>query len=481
MHWPLFIAEVTLSAGLLALGALSLNLVVLCLARLLAPRRRLATWLPADADLPDVLVQIPLYNEGELVARILPYLTALDWPRARLHIQILDDSTDGSLATSKAAVAALAADGWSISLHHRAQRTWFKAGALAAGLAEAQAQFVAIFDADFLPPPDFLRRTLSVLMADQELAYVQTRWLHGNQGHSLLTRAQARLLDGHFRVEQEARHRLGLPVPFNGTGGVWRRAAIAAAGGWHTDTLTEDLDLSLRARLAGWRSAYLPDLGVPGMLPESPRAWRVQQFRWTKGFIECLVKLAPTLWRSPDLPRWQKVMVTLQLAQPLAFLIGCVAILSSLPFIAGAAIPGPMLSSIAIGVGCGGLLGPMALIALGAPGASAKEVAKQGAAALLLTSGLLLSNARAALEALLGWRSEFVRTPKSITAPRAGLRRGGLPEFGAGAGLLVFALLEQPFALPPLGLVIGGLIGFGVMQLGESWPRLGSALTSLAR
>lgn len=479
MSWPVTVSELLLSAGLVALALLSLNLVTLSVARLVAPRRRLPTHLPADADLPTVLVQVPLYNEGDLAARILGALTRLDWPRERLRIQVLDDSTDGSLAASRAAVAAVVAQGWEVELHHREQRTAFKAGALAAGLELSDAPFVAIFDADFLPPPDFLRRTLGVLLADQGLGHVQTRWLHANQDHGLLTRAQARLLDGHFRVEQEARHRLGLPVSFNGTGGVWRRAAIDGAGGWHGDTLTEDLDLSLRARLQGWRSAFLGEVGVPGMLPESPRAWRVQQFRWTKGFVECLVKLGPTIWRSPVLPLWQKLLVTLQLAQPLAFLIGCVAILASVPFIAGVATAGPVLSMIALVVGTAGLLGPMAMITLGARGATPKEIAKQGAAALLLTSGLLLSNARAGLEALTRQRSEFVRTPKANGPARARQRRSGVPEFAAGAALLAFVLIQQPFAVLPLAMVITGLIGFGLLQLGETWPRLGAALAGL--
>ena len=156
----------------------------------------------------------------------------------------------------------------------------------------------------------------------------------------MLTGAQSRLLDGHFRVEQEARWRLGLPVPFNGTCGVWRRAAIADAGGWQGDTLTEDLDLSLRARLRGWRAAYLLDLEVPGSLPTSVPAWRAQQFRWTKGFAQCALKLTPLIWQSPALPLWQKVLVTLQMGQPLAYVVGVTCTLLGLPFIAGAATAG---------------------------------------------------------------------------------------------------------------------------------------------
>lgn len=397
----------------------------------------------------------------------------------------MDDSTDGSLETSRAAVERLAARGWQISLHHRAQRTAFKAGALAAGLAESHAPFVAIFDADFLPPRGFLRRTIGTLLADPKLAYVQTRWVHANRHRSLLTRAQGRLLDGHFRTEQEARHRLGLPTPFNGTCGVWRGAAIDAAGGWHGDTLTEDLDLSLRARLAGWRSGYLEDLVVPGMLPESPRGWRQQQFRWTKGFIECLVKLGPTIWRSTALPGWQKPLIIAQLAQPLAFLIGVLSILSGLPFLAGAAVPGPMLSGLALVMACGGLLGPISLLALGARGQGpVRDVVAEGAGALFLSSGLMLSNARAALEALLGRRSEFVRTPKpSRTLRRDAIKpcRCGLIELAAGGTLLCFVLTQHPIAVLPLLLVIGGLLGFGMMQVKEGRPHLPGAAALIGK
>lgn len=482
MMSPVALPELLLTCGLLLLGLMSLHLTVLSAARLLLPRRRLPANLPAEDNLPTVLIQVPLYNEGELVERLLDSLSRLDWPPDRLHIQVLDDSTDGSLDASHAAVATLAAQGWHIRLHHRQQRTAFKAGALAAGLGESDAPYVAIFDADFLPPPEFLRRTIGTLSADRRLAYVQARWVHMNRAHNLLTRAQGRLLDGHFRVEQEARHRLGLPTPFNGTCGVWRREAIDDAGGWQGDTLTEDLDLSLRARLKGWRAGYLEDLVVPGMLPESPRAWRMQQFRWTKGFIECLVKLWPDIWRSRALPSWQKPLIIAQLAQPLAFLVGGLSILAGLPFIAGVAAPGPVLSAIAITMACGGLLGPISLLALGARGSAPLPViAREGAAALFLTSGLMLSNTRAALEALIGRRSEFVRTPKPSDRSRivAGSKRWryGLPELGAGGSLLVFVLSEHPLAVLPLAMVIGGLLGFGAMQVNEVRPRLSRPAT----
>lgn len=463
--------ETLLSAGLVALGLLSLNLLALTLGRLLAPPRRPERVALDQDDLPRVLVQLPLYNEGDLVRRILGAVTALDWPRDRLEIQVLDDSTDGSCALSRQAVQELQVAGVTIELLHRPSRTAYKAGALAAGLGRSEAPFVAIFDADFIPEPSYFRETIGVLLGDPKLAFVQTRWGHLNPGGNFLTRAQVRLLDAHFRVEQEVRYRLGLPVPFNGTCGVWRRAAILDAGGWQGDTLTEDLDLSLRARLRGWRSAYLDDVCVPGVLPESPQAWRAQQFRWSKGFVQCAVKLSPQVWRSSTLPLWQRVMVTLQMAQPLAFLVGAACTLLGLPYIAGEVVATPELTRIALAVSVLGMLGPLGFLAAGVTQETRARAPRELVGTLFLTTGLLLSNARAGLEALFGRRSEFVRTPKpradaaNPPLPSARLWGYGMMELGAGLGLLGFALLERPMSVFYLTLVIGGLLILGLLQL----------------
>lgn len=459
--------ELLLTLGLVILALFSTNLILLTLVRLIAPARRAFRAEPEDADLPEVLIQLPLFNEGALVERILRAALALDWPRDRLHIQVLDDSTDGSLAISQQAVAALRHEGVRIDLLHRIQRTAFKAGALAAGLEQSTAPFVAIFDADFIPPADFLRKTVGTLIAEPKMGYVQARWGHINRSESLLTRVQARLLDSHFRVEQEARWRLGMPVPFNGTCGVWRRAAITDAGGWNGDTLTEDLDLSLRARLRGWRSGYLIDLVVPGVLPVSARAWRVQQFRWTKGFVQCFVKLMPDLWRSPTLPFWQKLMISFQIGQPLAFVIGMGCLILGLAFMAGAAVAGETLTHVAILTSVLGFAAPIGFLTLAGVEAGGRQTAIEVLGALACTSGLLLSNTRGGLEALLGYRTEFVRTPKAREAARSTrLRwRSGVVELTAGLGLLGFVLLEQPAAVLYLAMVIGGLVSVGAMQV----------------
>jgi cellulose synthase/poly-beta-1,6-N-acetylglucosamine synthase-like glycosyltransferase len=462
-------AELALILGLVMLSAFSLNLLALTLARLIA--RKKAYRPPSNAgarDTPDVLVQLPLYNEGPLVERVLQAVAALDWPRDRLLVQVLDDSTDGSLTFSRAAVEQWKAEGLRVELVHRTRRTGYKAGALAAGLERSNAPFVAIFDADFVPPPDFLRRTVPLLLGEPQLALVQARWTHLNADESILTRVQARLLDGYFGVEQVARARWGLPVPFNGTCGIWRRAAIDDAGGWQGDTLTEDLDLSIRAHLRGWRAAFLPELHVPGSLPSSARAWRVQQFRWTKGFVQCFRKLVRPVWASPHLRWWQKLAVTLQLGQPLAFLVGLLCLLLGLPFIAGEATAGPLLTVVAVSTSTLGFVGTFGFLAASLEPPMRGRHFGEIVAALVLTSGLLLSNARGAFEALAGHQSEFVRTPKTIEANRPPVRDRmpyGLPELAAGLGLLGFGIAEQPATVPFLAIVIGGLVGLGAMQM----------------
>jgi cellulose synthase/poly-beta-1,6-N-acetylglucosamine synthase-like glycosyltransferase len=461
--------ELPLILGLVVLSVFSLNLLALTLARLIARKGAHEPQSRAGAgDTPDIVVQLPLYNEGPLVERVLQAVAALDWPRERLLVQVLDDSTDGSLALSRAVVEHWKAEGLRVELLHRTQRTAYKAGALAAGLERSNAPFVAIFDVDFIPPPDFLRRTVPLLLVQPRLALVQARWTHLNAGESILTRVQARLLDGYFTVEQVARARWGLPVPFNGTCGIWRRAAIDDAGGWQGDTLTEDLDLSLRAHLRGWRAAFLPELHVPGSLPSSARAWRVQQFRWTKGFIQCFRKLARPVWASPHLHWWQKLAVTLQLSQPLAFLVGLLCLILGLPFIAGEATAGPVLTIVAVSASALGFVGTFGFLAASVQPPMRGRHLGEILAALLLTSGLLLSNARGAFEALVGHQSEFVRTPKTVEANRPSVRDRmpyGLPEFAAGIGLLGFGLAEQPATVPFLAIVIGGLVGFGTMQM----------------
>ena len=248
-------------------------------------------------DLPKVTVQLPLFNEMYVAQRLLDSVAKIRYPRDRFEIQVLDDSTDETQELCKAKVAEIAATGIQISYVHRTDRTGFKAGALENGLKTAKGEFLLVFDADFIPEPDVLERTIH-FFSDPKVAMVQVRWDHLNRDYSALTEVQALMLDGHFVIEHTARHRSGRFFNFNGTGGIWRRSAISDAGGWQHDTLTEDMDLSYRAQLKGWRFVYLPDVVSPAELPVEMNSFKSQQFRWAKGSIQVAKKLLPTIMRS---------------------------------------------------------------------------------------------------------------------------------------------------------------------------------------
>ncbi len=248
---------------------------------------------------PVVTVQLPLYNEMYVAERLIDAVCRLDYPAGRLEIQVLDDSTDETTEIVERVVAGYRAEGVDIRLLHRIDRTGFKAGALEAGLKEARGELLAIFDADFVPTPDFLRRSVPHFLADPRLGLVQGRWDHINRSYSLLTRVQAILLDGHFMIEHSARNRSGRFFNFNGTAGIWRRQAIESSGGWEHDTLTEDLDLSFRAQLGGWRFLYLPGLKVPSELPVDVNGFKSQQYRWAKGAVQTGRKLLGRVVRAP--------------------------------------------------------------------------------------------------------------------------------------------------------------------------------------
>ena len=271
----------------------------LLLSALYLRRRRQCPKQPSEPGVwPSVTVQLPIYNELYVTRRLIDAVARLDYPRDRLQVQVLDDSTDETTRLASACVNRLRARGLNIEIIHRSDRTGYKAGALARGLERAQADLVAIFDADFLPGPDFLKRSVPYLVAEPRLGFVQARWGYLNYDYSALTRAQAIALDGHFVVEHLGRNRNGLLMNFNGTAGIWRRQAIVDAGGWQSDTLTEDVDLSFRAQLAGWQALYLPDLEAPAELPPQMAAFKRQQARWATGAAQCLVKLAGPLLRG---------------------------------------------------------------------------------------------------------------------------------------------------------------------------------------
>ncbi len=266
---------------------------------------------PALEDWPLVTVQLPIFNEMYVAERVIKAAVGLEYPPDRLQIQVLDDSTDETAKIVRRIVERMQKQGVNIVHLHRHDRSGYKAGALQAGMATAAGEFVAIFDADFVPPSDFLRRALPYLN-EPDVAFVQTRWGHVNRNYSWLTMLQSLAIDAHFMVEQFARSRAGYWFNFNGTAGIWRREAMEDAGGWQADTLTEDLDLSYRAYLRGWRGRYVRDIVVPGELPVSFSAYRRQQHRWARGSLSCALKLGPQVWRAP-IPFAHKFQATLHL------------------------------------------------------------------------------------------------------------------------------------------------------------------------
>ena len=273
-------------------------------------------------ELPVVTVQLPIYNEMYVADRLIDAVCEIDYPRELLEIQVLDDSTDETTSVAERAVRRNAAKGIDITYIHRTDRTGYKAGALENGLKTAKGEFVAIFDADFIPSVDFLRRTVPFFV-DDKIALVQARWGHINQDYSLLTKVQSILLDAHFVLEHGARNRAGHFFNFNGTAGIWRRVAIGDAGGWQHDTLTEDLDLSYRAQLRGWKFVFLPDLVAPAEVPVEMNSFKSQQHRWAKGSIQTCRKLLPTILRS-NLPLGVKAEAFFHLTANFNYPLMCV-------------------------------------------------------------------------------------------------------------------------------------------------------------
>ncbi|HTM51057.1 MAG TPA: glycosyltransferase, partial [Bryobacteraceae bacterium] len=268
-------------------------------------------------QLPPVTIQLPLYNERYVVERLIDEVTKIEYPKGLLQIQVLDDSTDDTHPYAEALVERYRALGFPIEYHHRANRHGYKAGALQAGLEKATGELVAIFDADFVPPPDFLTRTVH-FFADPGVGMVQTRWSYLNRDYNYLTEVEAMLLDGHFILEHGARSTAGYFFNFNGTAGILRRKAIDDAGGWQHDTLTEDSDLSYRAQLAGWRFVYLPGLDCPSELPVEMHGFQIQQSRWAKGLTQVAKKLLPRILKA-DIPKRVKFEALMHLTPNISY------------------------------------------------------------------------------------------------------------------------------------------------------------------
>jgi cellulose synthase/poly-beta-1,6-N-acetylglucosamine synthase-like glycosyltransferase len=373
--------------------------------RLLAPR--MTSW-------PRVTVQLPIFNELYVTERIIDAAGQFDYPHDLLQIQVLDDSTDETTAIARRAVDRLAREGLDIALIHRSDRTGFKAGALAEGLHRTKGEFVAIFDADFIPPSDFLKQTLPYFQ-DPHIAFVQTRWGHLNRDYSVLTFLQSLGLDAHFMVEQFARSLNGYWFNFNGSGGVWRVAALEDAGGWSADTLTEDLDLSYRAFLHGWRALYLREVEVPAELPVSFSAYRRQQHRWARGSLECAIKLIPQVWRAKA-PVSRKIEATIHLSGYGVHLL-LFALILLYPIILAMVPRHPGLISL---FGLGALFSLAAFaptlyltFAQQQLGRKWWQMLPAIPLTIALGAGMMLNTVRAALQILIGQHSTFERTPKS--------------------------------------------------------------------
>ena len=365
-------------------------------------------------ELPRITVQLPIFNEQYVVERLLESVCRLDYPREKLDIQLLDDSTDETVEVARALVERYAALGNPISYHHRTNRHGFKAGALAEGLQSAKGEFVAIFDADFTPPEDFLMRTIHHF-TDPKIGMVQTRWTHLNRHYSFLTEVEAILLDGHFVLEHSGRARTGLFFNFNGTAGMWRRVAIEEAGGWQHDTLTEDTDLSYRAQLKGWKFIYLQDVECPAELPVEMTAFKTQQARWAKGLIQTGKKILPRVLRS-DAPLHTKIEawyhLTANISYPLMIMLSVLLLPAMIiRFYQGwfqmLYIDLPLFLASTFSISSFYLVSQRELFPRSWPRALLYLPIL-----MALGIGLTITNTKAVIEALIGKQSAFARTPK---------------------------------------------------------------------
>ncbi|MEZ4671265.1 MAG: glycosyltransferase [Anaerolineae bacterium] len=370
--------------------------------------RRDSLPVPAVAVWPLVVIQLPLFNERHVVGRLLDSVAALDYPSDRLTVQVLDDSTDETAAIVAEKVASLQKAGLQVQHVRRPQRTGYKAGALAYGLAHTTAELVVVLDADFVPSPDFLRRTVPYLVANPKLGMVQTRWGHLNPFNSLLTLGQTLALDSHFVIEQTARSRGGWLMTFNGSGGIWRAQCIREAGGWRDLTLTEDLDLSYRAQLAGWEFLYLPDVVVPGELPPQIAAYKQQQARWAKGTTQTLGHTLRPLWHS-RFSFSQRFMATLHLCQYMPHPLMITLLILTPPL-----LQSKSLQHLPLGVLGGVGLGTPLIYVISQRAIYADWPRRLLAFPVLMAlgTGIAWSNTRAVIDGIIGRNTEFRRTPK---------------------------------------------------------------------
>lgn len=441
-------------------------------------------------DLPHVTIQLPIFNEYYVVERLIRTSAALEWPKERLEIQVLDDSTDETTERVRRLVDYYSALGIDIQHVHRTDRTGHKAGALKAGLDICKGTYVAIFDADFMPAPDFLLHTIPYFDS-KEIGMVQTRWGHINSDYSVLTKAQSFGIDGHFMIEQVARNCNQLWMNFNGTGGIWRKECIYDAGNWQSDTLTEDFDLSYRAELAGWKFRYFKNVVSPAELPATISAFKSQQFRWCKGSIQTAVKLIPTILRSKF--SWKiKAEAIVHLVNYSVHPLMVINILLTLPLLIMEDWFGMGIYDLSLGV----LFGAATLLSIGTFGPTVFYIYSQRElysdwrkrswwlpVLMMIGTGIAVSNTRAWLEAVLGIQSIFKRTPKygienkndrlmermKYVLP---LDRLVFLEFFMGAycvACIYFALvMRKPFVIPFMILYAGGFFYVAILSILEN-------------
>jgi cellulose synthase/poly-beta-1,6-N-acetylglucosamine synthase-like glycosyltransferase len=433
------------------------------------------------AELPRITVQLPIFNEQYVVGRLVEAVCHLDYPKDKLDIQLLDDSIDETVTVARNLVEQYAEAGNPITYHHRTSREGFKAGALAEGLKTAKGDFVAIFDADFTPPKDFLLRTVHHF-TDPKVAMVQTRWTHINRHYSFLTEVEAILLDGHFVLEHSGRARSGVFFNFNGTAGLWRRAAIEDAGGWQHDTLTEDTDLSYRAQLKGWKFIYLQDVECPAELPIEMTAFKTQQARWAKGLIQTGKKILPRVLSSDarlhtKIEAWYHL--TANISYPLMIMLSVLLLPAMIiRFYQGwfqmMYIDLPLFLASTFSISSFYLVSQRELFPRSWPRALVYLPFL-----MALGIGLTITNTKAVIEALLGKETAFARTPKysvvskqdKIGATKYRKRLGWAPWvellIGAYFALTVYYAVENEnfITVPFLLLFVFGYWCTGLMSL----------------
>ena len=450
-------------------------------------------------QLPRVTVQLPIYNERYVVERLLEAATAIDYPRDLLEIQVLDDSTDETRIVCSRLVSEYAHQGYSITYHHRDNREGFKAGALAEGLQEATGEFIAIFDADFVPPPAIVRQMLPYF-TDPQVGVVQGRWTWLNRHYSNLTEVEAIMLDGHFVIEHGARNFSGRFFNFNGTAGMWRRAAIEDAGGWEHDTLTEDTDLSYRAQMKGWRFVYDPKIVCPSELPVEIASFKTQQARWAKGLTQVAKKLLPVIWRSSQ-PLKIKIEATLHLTASLSYPLMVLFAVILLPAMIVRFYQGwfqmlyldlPLFLASTCSVSTFYWVAQRELYPR-----QWWRCLKYIPFLMATGTGLAVTTTKAVLEGLFGIESAFIRTPKYHVEGRAEgweqkkyvrQRIGWIPFIELGlAGYFLFTIvysviIENYLTSPFLMLFLTGYSYMGIMSLFQTrLRRLWFALPALLR